>query len=284
MADALLKVENLKMHFPIRRGFLRRIVGAVKAVDDVSFEVLPGETLGLVGESGCGKTTIGRSIVRAYKPSGGKILFQNGGGPVDLATLDESELKPYRSDIRMIFQDPYASLNPRMTIRQIIGDPLVVQGEHTPGQIEEKVAELLRLVGLSPDVMERYPHAFSGGQRQRIGIARALALDPRIIIADEATSALDVSIRSQILDLLLEIQQRLGLSFIFISHDISVVRYFCDRVAVMHRGKLVETGAAEKICTAPDEDYTRALISAVPNPDPRNKRMLHRTRLSTLST
>ena len=195
-----------------------------------------------------------------------------------MTALNKAGLRKFHADTRLIFQDPYASLNPRMTIRQIIGDPLVVQGQLSGKQIEEKVAELLRLVGLSPDVMERYPHAFSGGQRQRIGIARALALDPRIIIADEATSALDVSIRSQILDLLLEIQQRLGLSFIFISHDISVVRYFCDRVAVMHRGKLVELGPAEKICTAPDADYTRALISAVPNPDPRDKRMLNRIR------
>jgi peptide/nickel transport system ATP-binding protein len=281
----ILRIENLAKTYGGAKGFLGTTKFAVKAVDDVSLTLHAGENLGIVGESGSGKTTLGRLILRIVEPSSGKVIYRDRQGKdVDVTGLNKAGLRKFHADVRLIFQDPYASLNPRMTIRQIIGDPLVVQGEHTPGQIEEKVAELLRLVGLSPDVMERYPHAFSGGQRQRIGIARALALDPRIIIADEATSALDVSIRSQILDLLLEIQQRLGLSFIFISHDISVVRYFCDRVAVMHRGKLVETGAAEKICTAPDEAYTRALISAVPNPDPRNKRMLHRTRLSTLST
>ncbi len=281
----ILRIENLAKTYGGAKGFLGTSKFAVKAVDDVSLTLHAGENLGIVGESGSGKTTLGRLILRIVEPSSGKVIYRDRQGKdIDVTGLNKAGLRKFHADARLIFQDPYASLNPRMTIRQIIGDPLVVQGEHTPKQIEEKVAELLRLVGLSPDVMERYPHAFSGGQRQRIGIARALALDPRIIIADEATSALDVSIRSQILDLLLEIQQRLGLSFIFISHDISVVRYFCDRVAVMHRGKLVETGAAEKICTAPDEDYTRALISAVPNPDPRNKRMLHRTRLSTLST
>ena len=182
--------------------------------------------------------------------------------------------------MRLVFQDPFSSLNPRMTVKQIIGDPLYVSGEARGAALERKVAALMELVGLEPFAMERYPHAFSGGQRQRIGIARALALDPRIIIADEATAALDVSIRTQILDLLLDIQKRLELSFIFISHDISVVRYFCDRVAVMHRGKLVEMGTAEQICTAPQEPYTRSLISAVPSPDPRNKRMLHRTRFT----
>ncbi len=194
--------------------------------------------------------------------------------------LGKQGLAAYHRDVRLVFQDPFASLNPRMTVKQIIGDPLYVtlgtRGERTA----DRVGELLELVGLDPSAMERYPHAFSGGQRQRIGIARALALDPRIIIADEATSALDVSIRAQILDLLLDIQKRLDLSFIFISHDISVVRYFCDRVAVMHRGKIVEIGTAEQICTAPREPYTQSLISAVPNPDPRNKRMLHRTRFT----
>jgi peptide/nickel transport system ATP-binding protein len=258
---------------------------ALKAVDDVSLVLHAGENLGVVGESGSGKTTLGRLILRTVEPTAGQVLYrQKDGKEIDVTSLSKADLRKFHADVRLIFQDPFASLNPRMTIRQIVGDPLVVEGKLSGKQIEEKVAELLRLVGLSPDVMERYPHAFSGGQRQRIGIARALALDPRIIIADEATSALDVSIRSQILDLLLEIQSRLDLSFIFISHDISVVRYFCDRVAVMHRGKLVEVGPAEKICTAPDADYTRALISAVPNPDPRNKRMLHRTRLASLST
>ena len=277
--EPILAIRNLSKTYGGSKGFLGTGKFAVRAVDDVSLTLNAGENLGIVGESGSGKTTLGRLILRTVEPSSGQVIYRDREGKdVEVTALNKAGLRKFHADTRLIFQDPYASLNPRMTIRQIIGDPLVVQGQLSGKQIEEKVAELLRLVGLSPDVMERYPHAFSGGQRQRIGIARALALDPRIIIADEATSALDVSIRSQILDLLLEIQQRLGLSFIFISHDISVVRYFCDRVAVMHRGKLVELGPAEKICTAPDADYTRALISAVPNPDPRDKRMLNRIR------
>ncbi|WP_108397546.1 ABC transporter ATP-binding protein [Devosia submarina] len=279
----ILSIENLSKTYGSARGFMGGTKFAVKAVDDVSLTLHAGENLGIVGESGSGKTTLGRLILRVVEPSAGRVLYRNrDGSEIDVTGLSKGGLRKFHADVRLIFQDPFASLNPRMTIRQIVGDPLVVEGKLKPRQIEEKVAELLRLVGLSPDLMERYPHAFSGGQRQRIGIARALALDPRIIIADEATSALDVSIRSQILDLLLDIQQRLDLSFIFISHDISVVRYFCDRVAVMHRGKLVEVGPAEKICTAPEEAYTRSLISAVPNPDPRNKRMLHRTRFSAV--
>ena len=280
----ILELKNLTKVYGGAKGFLGTKKFALKAVDDVSLVLHAGENLGVVGESGSGKTTLGRLILRTVEPTAGQVLYRQKDGKIDVTSLSKGDLRKFHADVRLIFQDPFASLNPRMTIRQIIGDPLVVEGKLSAKQIEEKVAELLRLVGLSPDVMERYPHAFSGGQRQRIGIARALALDPRIIIADEATSALDVSIRSQILDLLLEIQSRLDLSFIFISHDISVVRYFCDRVAVMHRGKLVEVGPAEKICTDPDADYTRALISAVPNPDPRNKRMLHRTRLASLST
>jgi peptide/nickel transport system ATP-binding protein len=202
------------------------------------------------------------------------------GATIDVASLDKAGLRRFHSEVRLIFQDPFASLNPRMTVKQIIGDPLYVNKLAHGAELEDRVAELLRTVGLDPAMMDRYPHAFSGGQRQRIGIARALALDPRVIIADEATSALDVSIRSQILDLLLSVQDRLGLSFIFISHDISVVRYFCDRVAVMHKGRVVEIGDADKICTDPDEAYTKALISAVPNPDPRNKRMLLRHRFA----
>jgi peptide/nickel transport system ATP-binding protein len=271
MADTLLKVENLKMHFPIRRGFLRKVVGAVKAVDDVSFEVLPGETLGLVGESGCGKTTIGRSIVRAYKPSGGKILFQNGNGPVDLATLDERELKPYRSDIRMIFQDPYASLNPRMTVFDIIADPLRIHNVATGEELENRVADLLRKVGLRPEYMRRYPHAFSGGQRQRISIARALALSPKLVVADEAVSALDVSVRAQILNLMLQLQRDFKLTYLFISHDLSVVDYLADRVAVMYVGKLVEMAPTSQLYNFPKHPYTEALLSAIPVPDPRRR-------------
>jgi peptide/nickel transport system ATP-binding protein len=254
---------------------------ALKAVDDVSLDLYPGENLGIVGESGSGKTTLGRLILRTVEPSSGSITYcPPDGRVVDVTALSKQELRAYHRDVRLVFQDPFASLNPRMTVKDIIGDPLFVSGAARGTALEKRVAELMELVGLDPQSMERYPHAFSGGQRQRIGIARALALDPRIIIADEATAALDVSIRAQILDLLLDIQKRLNLSFIFISHDISVVRYFCDRVVVMHRGRVVETGPAEQICTAPREPYTKSLISAVPNPDPRNKRMLHRTRLA----
>ncbi|WP_087001383.1 ABC transporter ATP-binding protein [Rhizobium sullae] len=252
---------------------------ALRAVDDANFDLYPGENLGIVGESGSGKTTLGRLILRTVEPTGGSITYRGkDGGAIDVTTLTTRELRSFHREARLIFQDPFASLNPRMTVKEVIGDPLVVNGLAKGRALEDRVAELMRMVGLDPIGMERYPHAFSGGQRQRIGIARALALDPRIIIADEATSALDVSIRSQILDLLLDIRKRLNLSFIFISHDISVVRYFCDRVAVMHRGRIVELGEAEQICTAPQEAYTKSLISAVPNPDPRNKRMLHRHR------
>jgi peptide/nickel transport system ATP-binding protein len=245
----------------------------------VSLELMPGENLGIVGESGSGKTTLGRMIMRVIEPSAGRITFTGGDGAIqDVAALRGAALKRYHAAVRLVFQDPFASLNPRMTVRQIIADPLRIHRIGTPRQRTERAAELLRLVGLSPDMMDRYPHAFSGGQRQRIGIARALALEPRIIVADEATSALDVSIRAQVLDLLLDLRARLGLSFIFIAHDISVVRYFCDRVAVMHRGKVVEVDDAERICTAPGHPYTQSLVSAVPSPDPDHKRMLNRIR------
>jgi len=251
----------------------------LKAVEDANFDLYPGENLGIVGESGSGKTTLGRLILRTVEPTTGTVLYRGGDGTeTDVIALGKKELRAFHREVRLVFQDPFASLNPRMTVKEVIGDPLIVNGLAKGKELENRVAELMRLVGLDPMGMERYPHAFSGGQRQRIGIARALALEPRIIIADEATSALDVSIRSQILDLLLDIRRRLNLSFIFISHDISVVRYFCDRVAVMHRGRIVELGEAEQICTAPQEAYTRSLISAVPNPDPRDKRMLHRQR------
>ena len=252
---------------------------AVTAVDDANLDLYPGENLGIVGESGSGKTTLGRLMLRIAEPTAGSVTFRPGDGrEIDVMARSKRELADYRRQVRLVFQDPYASLNPRMTVKQIIGDPLYVTGAARGRALTDKVAGLLDLVGLDPAAMERYPHAFSGGQRQRISIARALALDPKVIIADEATSALDVSIRAQILDLLLAVQKRLDLSYIFISHDISVVHYFCDRVAVMHRGKIVELGDAEQICTAPREPYTRSLISAVPNPDPRNKRMLHRTK------
>lgn len=276
----VLSLRNLSKTYGASTGWLGGNSNPIRAVDAVSFDLYSGENLGIVGESGSGKTTLGRLILRTVEPSSGTITYFGQDKPVEVTGLSKHELKSFHRDVRLVFQDPFASLNPRMTVKQVIGDPLVVSGKAKGAALERRVAELLELVGLDPMAMERYPHAFSGGQRQRIGIARALALDPRILIADEATAALDVSIRAQILDLLLDIQKRLELSFIFISHDISVVRYFCDRVAVMHRGKLVEMGTAEQICTDPQEPYTRSLISAVPNPDPRNKRMLHRTRFS----
>jgi peptide/nickel transport system ATP-binding protein len=279
--EPILSVRDLGKVFQPRKGFLGRTPKtAVKAVDGVSFDLLAGESLGIVGESGSGKTTLGRLILRIVEPTEGAVTYRpQAGAPIEVRALDKQGLRNLHQQVRFIFQDPFASLNPRMTVRQIIADPLVVNRVASGAALEARVSELLSMVGLDPAVMERYPHAFSGGQRQRIGIARALALNPRVLIADEATSALDVSIRSQMLDLLLELQQRLGLSFLFISHDIGVVRYFCDRVAVMRRGKIVEIGAAETICTAPEHPYTKALISAVPHPDPRHKRMRTRTRL-----
>jgi peptide/nickel transport system ATP-binding protein len=275
----VLSVRDLTKVYGTTTGFFRSSGYAIRAVDDVSFDLYPGENLGIVGESGSGKTTLGRLILRTVEPTSGTVTYNDRDGrQVDVTALSKRELRAFHRDVRLVFQDPFSSLNPRMTVKDVVGDPLLVSGMARGAALERRVAELLELVGLEPQSMERYPHAFSGGQRQRIGIARALALDPRIIIADEATAALDVSIRSQILDLLLDIQKRLNLSFIFISHDISVVRYFCDRVAVMHRGRVVEMGTAEEICTTPKEPYTQSLISAVPNPDPRNKRMMHRTR------
>ncbi len=279
-AEVLLSARNLSKVYGASTAWFGGNNFAIKAVDDVSFDLHAGENLGIVGESGSGKTTLGRMLLRIVEPSSGTVTFNGEERPVEVTALSKSQLRAFHRQVRLVFQDPFASLNPRMTVRDIVGDPLVVSGGMNGKAIDQRVCELLELVGLDPATRERYPHAFSGGQRQRIGIARALALDPKIIIADEATAALDVSIRSQVLDLLLDIQKRLGLSFIFISHDISVVRYFCDRVGVMHRGKLVEIGPTEEICTAPKEAYTQSLISAVPNPDPRNKRMLHRTRFT----
>ena len=268
--NILLEVKDLQMHFPIRKGFLRRTVGAVKAVDGVNFAVRAGETLGLVGESGCGKTTTGRSIIRAYTPTGGEIIYHRPDGKtVDLTKLDFGELKPYRRDIRMIFQDPYASLNPRMTVFQVVADPLLVNGVAKGKELEDRVAALLRRCGLRPEYMRRYPHAFSGGERQRVGIARALALNPSLVVADEAVSALDVSVRAQILNLLEDLQQEFHLTYLFIAHDLSVVEHICDRVAVMYVGKLVELAETEELYARPLHPYTEALLSAVPLPDPR---------------
>lgn len=274
----VLRVRNLCKTFGTV-NWLGKTTHAIKAVDDATFDLFEGENLGIVGESGSGKSTLGRAVLRVTEPSSGSVTFRNrNGGDIDVGGLSRTGLVAYHRDVRLIFQDPFASLNPRMTVKQVIGEPLITHGLAKGSELTERVGRLLEMVGLDRSALERYPHAFSGGQRQRISIARALALEPRIIIADEATSALDVSIRAQILDLLLELQARLGLSFIFIAHDISVVRYFCDRVLVMHHGRIVEEGDAETICTAPQDPYTQRLISAVPNPDPRHKRMINRQR------
>ena len=265
-----LQVNHLKMHFALQRGFSRRSVGTVKAVDDVSFDLHGGETLGLVGESGCGKTTVGRCIVRAYEPTGGEMLYRNEQDEqVDLVTLDKRSLKPYRRELRMIFQDPYASLNPRMNVLNIVGQPLKAHGMAKGKVLEDRVATLLKRVNLRPEYMHRYPHAFSGGQRQRIGIARALALDPEVIICDEPVSALDVSVQAQVLNLLLDLQAELNLTYLFISHDLSVVEYIANRVAVMYVGKLVEVAPIDALFASPKHPYTEALLSAVPKADPR---------------
>ncbi len=267
-AAPVLEVNDLSMHF-----------GEMKALDGVSIKLLPGETLGIVGESGSGKTTMGRSIMRLYDPTGGAMLYRRADGSVvDLARIEGPELKAARRELRMVFQDPFGSLNPRMTVAQVIGEPLLVNGIARGRELDERVCALMEQVGLDPAGRERYPHAFSGGQRQRIGIARAITLKPRIIVADEATSALDVSVRFQVLDLLMRLQDELGLAYIFISHDIGVIRYMCDRVGVMYRGKLVEVGDAEKVCNAPDHPYTQALRSAIPRPDPRDRDRTRRFR------
>jgi peptide/nickel transport system ATP-binding protein len=280
--ESLLNVEALKMWFPHKQGGLSRNVHYTKAVDDVNFHLFSGETLGLVGESGCGKTTVGRCIVRAYQPTGGKILYRpratesGDAAVVDLTQLDHHALQPYRREIRMIFQDPYSSLNPRMTVFDIVSDPLRIHHIMKGKALEDYVAHLLSRVGLRPEYMRRYPHAFSGGQRQRIGIARALALNPRLIVCDEAVSALDVSVRAQILTLLQDLQAEFHLSYLFISHDLSVVEYLADRVAVMYMGKLVELAPTRSLYFMPKHPYTEALLSAVPTPDPRqhNKRIV----------
>ena len=267
-AEPILEVRRLRKHFPIERGFLRRVVGHVRAVDDVSFSIRAGETLGLVGESGCGKTTAARVILRALDPTDGSIHFRTGDGElVDMATLGRKELKAVRRHMQMIFQDPYSSLNPRMPVIDLVAEPLKAHGWPRK-RYEERVAELLDLVGLDPRFMRRYPHAFSGGQRQRIGVARALALSPSLVVADEPVSALDVSIQAQILNLLEEMQQRMDLTYLFITHDLSVVRHICDRVAVMYVGKLVEVADTEALFAHPRHPYTSALLAAVPDVDP----------------
>jgi len=272
--DTLLEVNNLRKYFPVTRGFMRKTVGTVKAVDEINFYVKEGEALALVGESGCGKTTTGRCILRAIEPTSGNIHFRiNSNKYVDIMSLDKDQLKKVRRNMRMIFQDPYSSLNPRMPVLEIIGEPFIIHKMVTKRrELEERVASLLRMVKLDPAYMRRYPHAFSGGQRQRIAIARALALQPKFIVADEPVSALDVSVQAQILNLLKELQGKFNLTYLFIAHNLAVVKYISERIAIMYVGKIVELADTQEVFLSPKHPYTEALLSAVPIPDPRYRK------------
>lgn len=265
--EPLLKVENLVKHFPIKSGLMQRQTGAVKAVDGLSFEVYPGETLGVVGESGCGKSTMGRLITRLLEPSAGKVEFEGH----DVTHMSTAKMRPLRRDVQMIFQDPYSSLNPRHTIGTIVSAPFKLQGVKPEGGVKKEVQRLMSLVGLNPEHYNRYPHEFSGGQRQRIGIARALALSPKLVVADEPVSALDVSIQAQVVNLLDDLQQEMGLTYVIIAHDLSVIRHVSDRIAVMYLGKIVELADRTSLYKAPMHPYTKALMSAVPVPDPKRR-------------
>ena len=276
-SKTLLDVRDLKMHFPLTRGIIfQRVVGYVRAVDGVSFSIERGQTLGLVGESGSGKTTIGRTIVRLYKPTSGQVLF----GDTDLAKVNGEGLRQIRRRVQMVFQDPFASLNPRYTIGSLIAEPMHVYNIGSSSEIREKTAELLSVVGLRAEYIDRYPHEFSGGQRQRIAVARALAINPEFVIADEPVSALDVSVRAQVLNLLQRLQKQFELTYLFVSHDLSVVRHVADRIAVMYLGKIVELSDRDELYTAPKHPYTQALLSAVPIPDPKVEKRRQRVILS----
>ncbi|WP_201379941.1 ABC transporter ATP-binding protein [Ktedonobacter sp. SOSP1-85] len=276
-SQTLLEVQGLKTYFPLTRGLVfQRKVGDIRAVDDVSFSIVRGQTLGLVGESGSGKTTIARTLVRLYKPTAGQIIFDGQ----NLASLEGEELRKVRQRIQMIFQDPYASLNPRFTIGSLIGEPMHIHGVAEGRDVHERVLELLRVVGLRPEYYDRYPHEFSGGQRQRIAVARALAINPDFIIADEPVSALDVSVRAQVLNLLQSLQRQFSLTYLFVSHDLSVVRHVADRIAVMYLGKIVEISDRDELYAAPQHPYTRALLSAVPIPSPQIEKQRKRIILS----
>lgn len=270
MNEPLLEVAGLRKYFPVRGGFLRRPIGEIKAVDGVDLTVNRGETVALVGESGCGKSTTGRTIVRLEEPTAGEVVFHHPErGPLHLESANSRTLRAVRPHLQMIFQDPFASLDSRMTVSSIIAEPLVINKTATGQRLKDRVAELLTLVGLRPEHANRYPHAFSGGQRQRIGIARAIALNPDLIVCDEAVSALDVSVQAQILNLLEELQRRLGIAYLFISHDLAAVDHIADRVVVMYVGQIVESGPVEELYNAPKHPYTEALLAAVPQPDPR---------------
>ena len=267
--EPLLRVRGLCKYFPIRsKGFFKKLVGHVRAVDNMNFDLMPGETLGIVGESGSGKTTAARTILRALRPTAGSVDFRLDGRQINISSLGERELRPLRPHMQMIFQDPFSSLNPRMTVGDIVGEPLVIHRMAKGTELTDRVEAMLSKVGLKPEHRQRYPHAFSGGQRQRIGIARALIMQPKLIVADEAVSALDVSVQAQVINLLQDLQEEFKLTYIFVAHDLSVVKHICDRVAVMYAGKIVELAPTDELFEDPKHPYTRALLSAVPSPDP----------------